>query len=168
VIAGLENDVEELEEAVFEGTGDQTRRIYLLRRELAEFYRAVHPLLAPLDGFEHGTSTHRFTPTLRQYLRDVSDHLKRVEEEIATLRDILGSALQANLAVIGVHQNDIVRKISGWAAVIAVPTLIASVYGMNFENMPELKWEYGYPFALTLMFGIGFALYRYLRRAGWL
>jgi magnesium transporter len=168
VIAGLENDVEEAEEAVFEGAGDQTRRIYFLRRELAVFYRAVHPLLAPLDGFQHGTSAERFTPALRHHLRDVSDHLKRVEEEIATLRDVLGSALQANLAVIGVHQNDVVRKISGWAAVIAVPTLIASVYGMNFEHMPELSWEYGYPMALGLMLGIGFGLFRYLRRVGWL
>jgi magnesium transporter len=167
VIEGLENDVEEVEEAVFEGVGDQTRRIYFLRRELAAFYRAVHPLLAPLDAFEHGSRA-RSIPALREHLRDVSDHLRHVEEEILAQRDLLASALQANLAVIAVQQNDVVRKISGWAAVIAVPTLIASIYGMNFEHMPELGWELGYPASLAVMVGVGGMLYRFLRRVGWL
>jgi magnesium transporter len=167
VVEGLENDVEEVEQAVFEGEGDQTRRIYFLRRELAAFYRAVHPLLAPLDTFEHGTRG-PITPALREHLRDVADHLKRVEEEIVTQRDLLGSILQANLAVLAVRQNDVVRQISGWAAIITVPTLIASIYGMNFEHMPELRWQLGYPMALGAMVIIAFGLYRYLRRVGWL
>jgi magnesium transporter len=167
VVAGLENDVEEVEVEVFDSEGDQTRRIYFLRRELAVFYRAAHPLLLVLDQLESETRSD-VSPPLREHFRDVEDHLKRVEEEVVTMRDLLTGVLQANLAVIAVQQNDVVKRISGYAAVIAVPTLIASVYGMNFEHMPELKWQYGYPLALVLMFGIGFVLFRLLRRAGWL
>jgi len=167
VVEGLDNDVEEVEVAVFDDEGDQTRRIYFLRRELAEFYRAIHPLLLALDRLESATRSD-VTPLLRDHLRDVEDHLQRTEEEVVTMRDLLTGILQANLAVIAVQQNDVVKKISGWAAVIAVPTLIASVYGMNFEHMPELKLTFGYPLALALMLAIGYGLHRTLRRAGWL
>jgi magnesium transporter len=167
VVEGLDNDVEEVEVAVFEGTDDQTRRIYFLRRELADFYRAVHPLLLALDQLESASRT-GVSAALREHLRDVEDHAKRIEEEIVTHRELLSSILQANLAVISVQQNDVVKRISGWAAVIAVPTLIASVYGMNFEHMPELGWTYGYPYALGLMLVVGCVLHRLLRRAGWL
>jgi magnesium transporter len=167
VVEGIENDVEEVEEAVFAAVGDQTRRIYLLRRELAEFYRAVHPLLGALDTLESRTREN-VPKLLRNYLRDVEDHVKRVEEEITAQRDVLASIFQANLAVISLQQNDVVRKISGWAAIIAVPTFLASIWGMNFTHMPELPWHYGYPAALLAMFATGVTLYRVLRRAGWL
>ena len=167
VMTGLENDVEEVEVAVFGEQEDQTRRIYFLRRELAEFYRAVHPVLQPLDLLI-SSEYPDVSPILGEHLRDVADHVKRVEESIATQRELLASILQANLAVISLQQNDVVKKISGWAAVIAVPTLIASVYGMNFKHMPELGLQYGYPVALALMFAVGFVLHRTLRRAGWL
>jgi magnesium transporter len=167
VMAGLENDVEEVEVDVFGERSDQTKRIYFLRRELAEFYRAVHPLLQPLDllvSAEHPNISQR----LREHLRDVADHVKRVEDAISTQRELLTSVLQANLAVISVQQNDVVKRISGWAAIITVPTLIASIYGMNFEHMPELHWRMGYPLSLTSMVVAGFVLHRVLRRAGWL
>ena len=168
VIAGLENDVEEVEVAVFgDEPSDQTRRIYFLRRELAEFYRAVHPLLQPLEELvskEHP----EVEGTMREHIRDVADHVKRLEDAVATQRELLTSILQANLAVISVQQNDIVKQISGWAAIITVPTLIAGIYGMNFKHMPELSWEYGYPMSLGLMVVVGAALHRVLRRAGWL
>ena len=167
VIAGLENDVEEVEVEVFGEGSDGTKRIYFLRRELAEFYRAVHPLLGPLDALAAAQHPKGASP-LGQHLRDVADHVKRVEDSITTQRELLTSILQANLAVISVQQNDVVKKISGWAAIIAVPTLIASIYGMNFEHMPELGWHYGYPLALALMIAIGYVLHRVLRRAGWL
>jgi len=167
VMAGLENDVEEVEVEVFAEREDQTKRIYFLRRELAGFYRAVHPLLLPLDLLI-SSEYPDISPRLNEYLRDVSDHAKRVEESITNQRELLTGILQANLAVISLQQNDVVKKISGWAAVIAVPTLIASIYGMNFEQMPELKWQYGYPTALLVMFAVGFTLKRVLRRAGWL
>ena len=167
VAAGLENDIEEVEVAVFQERSDETRRIYFLRRELTEFYRAVHPLLQPLDllvSDEHPD----VSPMLREHMRDVADHVRRVEEAITTQRDLLAGILQANFAVISVQQNDVVKKISGWAAIITVPTLIASIYGMNFEHMPELRWLYGYPAVLCVMVAVGFALHRILRRAGWL
>jgi magnesium transporter len=167
VMAGLENDVEEVEVSVFGDSSDETRRVYFLRRELAEFYRAVHPLLQPLEDLvsnEHPEISAR----LREHMRDVADHVKRIEDAIATQRELLTSILQANLAVISVQQNDVVKKISGWAAIITVPTFIASVYGMNFRYMPELKWHYGYPAVLLAMVVIGFVLHRVLRRAGWL
>jgi magnesium transporter len=167
VVEGLENDVEEVEEAVFAGTGDQTRRIYFLRRELAEFYRAVHPLLAALDRLESRTRSD-IPKLLRNHLRDVEDHVARTEEGIATQRDVLASIFQANLAVISLQQNDVVRKISGWAAIIAVPTFLASIWGMNFTHMPELSLRYGYPLALGVMLLTGLVLRRVLRRAGWL
>ncbi len=167
VMAGLENDVEEVEVAVFGERSDETKRVYFLRRELAQFYRAVHPLLAPLDlliSAEHPETS----SLLRDHLRDVTDHVKRVEETIATQRELLTSILQANLAVISVQQNDVVKQISGWAAIITVPTLIASIYGMNFDHMPELRWRYGYPACLFVMAIAGVVLHRVLRRAGWL
>ena len=167
VMAGIENDVEEVEVDVFGERSDETKRIYFLRRELAEFYRAVHPLLAPLDLLVSAKRPDA-SPLLREHMRDVSDHVRRVEEAITTQRELLTSVLQANLAVISVRQNDVVKRISGWAAIITVPTLIASIYGMNFEHMPELHWRVGYPLALTTMIVAGFVLHRSLRRAGWL
>jgi magnesium transporter len=167
VMEGLESDVEEVEESVFEAEGDQTRRIYELRRELTAFYRAVHPLLAALDKLESRTRAD-VPKLLRNHLRDVQDHVTRVEEAITTQRDVLTSIFQANLAVISLQQNDIVRRISGWAAIIAVPTLLGSVWGMNFRHMPELTWRYGYPLALAVMLLAGSVLFRILRRAGWI
>jgi len=167
VMAGLENDVEEVEVEVFAEREDQTKRIYFLRRELAGFYRAVHPLLLPLDLLI-SSEYPDISPRLNEYLRDVSDHAKRVEESITNQRELLTGILQANLAVISLQQNDVVKKISGWAAVIAVPTLIASIYGMNFEQMPELKWRFGYPLVLLTTLAICGALYRRFRRSGWL
>jgi magnesium transporter len=167
VVEGLENDIEEVEELVFEGGGDQTRRIYELRRELAAFYRAVHPLLAALDKLDSRTRGD-VPKLLRNHLRDVQDHITRIEEGITTQRDVLANIFQANLAVISLQQNDIVRRISGWAAIIAVPTLLGSVWGMNFRHMPELMWRYGYPMALAVMTLAGAVLFRILRRAGWI
>ncbi len=167
VVEGIENDVEEVEEQVFERQGDQTRRIYFLRRELARFYRAVHPLLGALDVLE-STRRAKVPDVLRENLRDVQDHLQRVEDEISTQRDVLTSIFQANLAVISLQQNEAVRKISGWAAIIAVPTFMASIWGMNFKHMPELKWTIGYPLALLTMLLVGLGLYAVLRRARWL
>lgn len=167
VMAGLENDVEEVEVEVFSEREDQTKRIYFLRRELAEFYRAVHPVLQPLDMIVSAEYPD-VSSQLREHLRHVSDHVRRLEDSIATQRELLTSILQANLAVISLQQNGVVKQISSWAAIITVPTLIASIYGMNFERMPELAWQYGYPAALTAMLAIGYVLHRILRRAGWL
>ena len=167
VMAGLENDVEEVEVDVFGERSDETKRIYFLRRELAEFYRAVHPLLQPVEVLA-AADRPAAASLLREHLRDVSDHIKRIEDAISTQRELLTSVLQANLAVISVQQNDVVKLISAWAAIITVPTLIASIYGMNFDHMPELHWTVGYPLALAMMVVAGLFLHRVLRRAGWL
>jgi magnesium transporter len=167
VVEGLEADIEEVERTVFAGVVAPTERVYFLRREVTDFYRAVHPLLGPLDALERGAYD-GVGHDLRQYFRDVNDHLKLVNEEVAAQRDLLTTVLEANMAVIQVEQNEVVRKISGWAAIIAVPTFIASLYGMNFRHMPELGWGVGYPAVLALMLASGVGIYVFLKRAHWL
>jgi magnesium transporter len=167
VIDGIDNDIEEVERAIFQDGEDQTQRIYFLRRELALFYRAVHPLLNALQPLERDAMP-EISDGMRQYFRDVADHLRRLDEEVAMQRDLLDGALNANLGAISVRQNDIVRKVSGWAAIGIVPTFIASVYGMNFDHMPELHWGIGYPLVLLLMVTLSYTLWRFLRKWGWL
>ena len=167
VVEELERDIEEIEQVVFSGAAAPVHRIYLLRREVSDFYRAVHPLLGPVSALARAGMLD-VTPMVGQYFRDVNDHLNLVNEEIVAQRDLLSTILQANMAVIGVEQSDIVRKISGWAAIITVPTFIASFYGMNFEHMPELRWEGAYPLVIALMVITALALHRSFKRAGWL
>jgi magnesium transporter len=168
VVEGIDDDIEEVEQQVFGDSEVQpTQRIYLLKREVIEFHRAVAPLLGPLEAFEaggYGVSDEH----LRRYFRDVADHARRVDEQVTSQRELLTSALEANLALVSVRQNDVIKEISSWAAIIAVPTFIASVYGMNFTHMPELKWRIGYPLALLTMGVAVFFLYRFLKRVGWL
>jgi magnesium transporter len=170
VMDGLDNDIQEVEQEVFSdsGTGDNpAARIYYLKREVLEFDRAAHPLLEPLDRLARG----RFGPIhpgLRDYFRDVHDHLTRVVEQISGYRDLLTSILEANLTQVGVRQNNDMRKITAWVAVVAVPTMLAGIWGMNFEFMPELTWPFGYPLALGTMAGASFLIYRKLKRSGWL
>jgi magnesium transporter len=167
VVEGLERDIEEVEQLVFSGSHAPTRRIYLLRREVTDFYRAVHPLLGPAAAITKG-GVLPIGDGLRTYFRDVDDHLKLVNEEVLAQRDLLSTVLQANMAVLSVEQNDVVRKISAWAAIITVPTFIASFYGMNFSKMPELTKGWGYPAVVALMALSAILLYASFRRARWL
>jgi magnesium transporter len=144
-----------------------TERVYSLRREATDFYRAVHPLLGPADALERGAYP-RVGHELRQYFRDVNDHLKLVNEEVVAQRDVLATVLEANIAVISMQQNDVVRKVSGWVAIIAAPTFIASFYGMNFEHMPELGWTAVYPIVVVVMLAVAISLYAYFKRVDWL
>jgi magnesium transporter len=174
--AALEEDVDEVEESVFSPSRtDDSTRIYVLKREIAEVRRAVMPLREPMRKF----STHSDTvPTIRTpipitaetatYFRDVADHLQRVSEVIDSLDVLLSTAFDGHLARISVQQNEDMRKISAGAALVVVPTLIAGVYGMNFDHMPELHWTYGYPFALLLMVGVAAGLLALFKRSGWL
>jgi magnesium transporter len=167
VVEGIEGDIEDVEQLVFSGLEAPTQDIYELRREVSDFYRAVHPLLAPVATLARGGLLH--PPNhLRQYFRDVSDHLSLINEEVIAQRDLLTTILQANMAVIAVAQSDVVRRISGWAAIITVPTFIASFYGMNFTHMPELSWTIAYPAVIGLMVLAGVLLHRGFKRAGWL
>lgn len=167
VVEGIENDITEVEESVFSGAGNVTPRIYFLKREVIEFHRAVSPLLAPLQALERGAYP-QVTDELRSFFRDVADHSRRIEEQVAAQRELLTSVLEANLALLSVRQNEVVRTISAWAAIIAVPTFLASIWGMNFEDMPELAEPWGYPAALALMAVLVLLLYRFFRRIAWL
>ena len=166
VAAGLEDDIEEVETAVFDEETEPTQRIYFLKREVIEFHRSVWPLLGPLEALEHGA--YRVPEELRSYFRDVGDHARRVYEQVSAQRELLTSVLEANLALVSVRQNEVVKKISAYAAVIAVPTFIASVYGMNFQHMPELDWRAGYPLVLLLMAVLVGGLVTFFRRVKWL
>jgi len=167
VAAGLDNDIQEVEEEVFGGESDATQRIYFLRREVIEFHRAVQPLIAPLESLEKGIVV-QVDEHVQRYFRDVADHTRRVDEQLHDQRDLLTGALEANLALVTLRQNNVIRAISAWAAIITVPTFIASVYGMNFEHMPELDSKIGYPLALLVMLAAVLALHRFFRRIEWL
>jgi magnesium transporter len=169
VMEGLENDIREVELSVFSEDEDENpvQRIYLLKREVLEIHRAVVPLAHPLELLAHGRVPCLHEDT-REYFRDVHDHLLRVVEQDATFRDLLTSVLEANLTRVSVRQNEDMRKISAWVAIAAVPTMVAGVYGMNFEHMPELRSSFGYPLVLAVMLVTCLSLYRAFRRSGWL
>jgi len=166
VVDGIENDIGEVEEDIFRGQGESTERIYFLKREVISFHHAVYPLLVPLETLERGA--YPVGENVRRYLRDVADHARRVNEQVNGQRELLTSVLEANLALLSVRQNEVVREISAWAAIIAVPTFIASIYGMNFEYMPELDSRIGYPLALAVMLFAILALHRFFKRINWL
>jgi magnesium transporter len=168
VIDGLDRDIKEVETEVFShADSNPAERIYLLKREVIEFHQAAAPLAEPLDRLAHGLVP-GMHGELGEYFRDIQDHLVRVVETVSGFRDLLTSVLEANLTQVGVRQNEDMRKISAWVAVVAVPTMIAGIYGMNFEHMPELTWTFGYPLILAVMALASVALYRAFRRNGWL
>jgi magnesium transporter len=168
VAASLEQDVDEIESSVFSPTRtDDSNRIYLLKREIAEFRRAVVPLKEPLRQFAEGL-VEGIDPEAMPFFRDVYDHAARTAEAIDGLDSLLSAAFQAHLARISIQQNEDMRKISAGVALAAVPTLIAGVYGMNFDHMPELRWTLGYPYALGLMLLIVGGLWIFFKRSGWL
>ncbi len=167
VVAGIDDDIEEVEQAVFEGGAEQTQRIYFLKREVIEFHRAVAPLVPPLDALERGAFP-QLPEELRRFFREVLGRTRRIDEQVNSQRELLTSILEANLSLIGVQQNKAVQAISAWAAIIAVPTFLASIWGMNFEHMPELRLTFGYPLALVGMLLATLVLHRFFRRIGWL
>ena len=195
VVAGLENDIDEIETEVFGGNAGVSRRIYELSREVIEFQRATAPLSGMLsnlikDGAE------RVDPEVRRYLRDVQDHAIQTSERVTGFRELLNNILSVNLTLVGlqqneevkvlteaamdqneevkaltkasIDQNDQMKKISAWAAILFAPTLVGSIYGMNFDQMPELHWRLGYLYALMLMLAISVSLYVIFKRRGWL
>jgi magnesium transporter len=168
VAAALEIDVDEIETSVFseERTRDSAR-IYVLKRELAEMRRAVMPLRDPLRRFASG-EVPGVARESAPFFRDVADHLARVSESIDSLEMLLSAAYEAHLAGISVQQNEDIRKISAGVALVAVPTLIAGIYGMNFDHMPELHWFGGYPFSMVLMVLSSVGMWIFFKRSGWL
>ena len=169
VVAALEDELEAVEDAIFEErvSRETTERLYRLKRDLVEVKRAVSPVV---DICQRLTRLELpfMDPDTRPYFRDVGDHAIRINEQVDGLRELTSSALEANLALITVEQNRSTRQLAAWAAIIAVPTMIAGVYGMNFEVMPELKWSLGYPVVMLLMGGTCGLLYFKFKRSGWL
>jgi magnesium transporter len=182
VVTGLENDIDEIETEVFRGDPEVSRRIYELSREVVDFQRAVHPLGAMLAALDAGSSKYGVDEEQRRYLRDVADHVTEVGERIETYRVALRDILTVNATLVAqrqneemktlsetsIAQNDEVKKISAWAAILFAPTLVGTVYGMNFDHMPELHWRYGYLLALVLMGAVSATLYLVFRRRRWI
>ncbi|GAB3124754.1 magnesium and cobalt transport protein CorA [Glaciibacter psychrotolerans] len=182
VVAGLENDIDEIEDQLFDGDPIVSRRIYALSREVIEFQRATQPLIGMLKSLQRGFDTNDVDLEVQRHLRDVLDHTIRVVERGDAFRQLLQNALTTHSTLVGQRQNDEMRnlsetslaqseevkKISSWAAILFAPTLVGTIYGMNFTNMPELHWQFGYPFALTLMVGMGFCLYAVFKKRNWL
>jgi magnesium transporter len=175
VVAGLQNDIDEIETEVFRGEASVSRRIYELSREVVEFQRAARPLLRILDALVAGFEKHGIDEELRSYLRDVTDHATTVAERVDSFRQMLQDILTVNATLVTQAQNEEmkaqneeVKKISAWAAILFAPTLIGTIYGMNFRRMPELHWYYGYPFALALMAAVCATLYLAFKRRRWL
>ena len=167
-IEGLEADIDEVEEQLFSGERtNPAERIYRLQREVLQFRKASAPLVEPIAKLAEGKYG-LIHQDIHDYFRDVNDHLIRARDQLDAMRDLLAGSLQANLSQVGVRQNEDMRRISAWVAIIAVPTAIAGIYGMNFTHMPELNWRVGYPGALMLMLLICSYLYFRFKRSGWL
>ena len=182
VVAGIENDVDEIETQVFDGDPAVSRRIYELSREVVDFQRAASPLVGMLDSLAAGFDKYGVDEELRRSLRDVADHVTQVNERIDSLRVLLRDILQVNSILVAQKQNeemtalsrtsnaqnDEVKKISAWAAIGFAPTLVGTIYGMNFAHMPELNWELGYPFSILLMILFSLALYIMFKKRDWI
>ncbi len=182
VIAGLENDIDEIEDQLFQGDPAVSRRIYELATEAMGFQRATHPLVEMLGQLESGYEKYHVDVELQRDFRDVLDHTLQIVARADSFRAILQNALTVqstlvtqaqndeirNMTQASIDQGDQVKKISGWAAILFAPTLIGAIYGMNFRFMPELDWPLGYPFALGLMAVSGVVLYVVFKRRGWL
>ena len=182
VLAGLENDIDEIESQLFEDGVDATQRIYELGREVIDFQRATQPLSGMLEALLRGSEKYEVDEELQRYLRDVLDHTLRIADKSTTFRAVLDNALTVESTIVArrqneemrrmtelsIRQNDEVKKISGWAAILFAPTLVGTIYGMNFDYMPELHWALGYPMAIGLMLAMGIGLYAAFKRKGWL
>ncbi len=169
VLDHYDDAAEEIEDRVFRaGAGAEVQGdIFRLRKEMLHLRRTSAPLREVLDVMQRRTVP-VVTERLEPYYRDVYDHTLRATEHLDGLRELLSSALDASLAVVSNRLNEVVKSLTSWGAIILVPSLIAGIYGMNFRFMPELSWLLGYPFALALMAGSAFLLYRSFRRRGWL
>lgn len=168
VVEGLDKDITEVEKDVFSSDrNNPAERIYFLKREVLEFQQAVASLLEPIDRLARAHRTY-INEHLSEYLRDVHDHLLRIAQDVSSFRELLTSILDANLAQVGVRQNEDMRRISAWVAVAAVPTLIAGIFGMNFVRIPGATEPWGFGAVLAVMVVIAAILHHLFRRSGWL
>ncbi|WP_084079585.1 magnesium and cobalt transport protein CorA [Demequina sp. NBRC 110057] len=168
VLEGIATDLEEIEKQVFTGDPTVAERIYRLSREVIDVQHACTPLTAVIEALRGGFRKHGIADELQAYLQDVSDHLARVDARAGELRESLAQILSVNATLVGQRQNTAMQKISGWAAIALAPTIVAGIYGMNFDDMPELHWAFGYPFAICLMVGLSVALYAIFKKSKWM
>lgn len=168
VLRGLDVDKEQIERQVFSGDAAVTERIYRLSQEVIDLQHAVSPLGAVLTGLRSGFGKYGTGDDLRAYLQDVTDHLTSVTLFVVELRDSLNQILAVNSTLVTQRQNEDMKKISGWAAILFAPTLIGAVYGMNFDEMPELHWALGYPMAVGAMIALGVGIWIAFRKKGWM
>lgn len=168
VLEGLQTDREQVERQVFGGEGSAAERIYRLTREVIDLLHAATALARVVEHLAEGADKYRIPDELRAYLQDVADHLTRVIAETSELRDALAQILNVNATLVAQRQNEDMKKISGWAAILFAPTLIAAVYGMNFDRMPELHWGFGYPIAVGGMLAFAATLYVIFKRKKWM
>ncbi|WP_371790226.1 magnesium and cobalt transport protein CorA [Streptomyces sp. NBC_01471] len=182
VVTGVQIDIDEIETEVFSGDPAVSRRIYELSREMVEFQRATRPLVGMLHALMAGFAKYGTHEELQRYLRDVADHVTHTSERVDGFRQALTEILTVNatlvtqqqnaemraLAEAGFEQNEEIKKISSWAAILFAPTLVGTIYGMNFDHMPELHWSFGYPFAIGLMAVVCVSLYFIFKRRDWL
>jgi magnesium transporter len=165
---GVEEDIDQIQSQVFTSAkASHAERIFRLKREVLEFRQALVPLGDPLQELMTA-SVPGVSHELQPYFRDVHDHLVKVSDRLTAIDELLTSALNANVAQVAMRQNEDMRKISAWVAIVAVPTMVAGIYGMNFEHMPELEWRYGYPVVLAVIVVVCWALYRNFKRRDWL
>ncbi|EWY40453.1 magnesium transporter [Skermanella stibiiresistens SB22] len=169
IVETLEQEVEETAADVMTAafSPEKIARIYEIRRELQVLRRSVQPLI-DMTGRLARVEVPLIDEDLKPYFRDVQDHTTRLSERIENLRELLASALEANLLIVSIRQNEVMKKLAGWAAILAVPTAIAGIYGMNFEHMPELRWTYGYPAVIATILVVCAWLYMRFKRSGWL
>ena len=168
VVAGLENDIDEIEEQVFAGSPHASRRVYELLREVLEFQRATKPLAEIISQLMADFPASDTQPEMQRYLRDVQDHVTRINERVDGFQQLLQNILNVNLTIVSLAQNEEIKKIGAWAAILFAPTLVGTIYGMNFRHIPELDWLLGYPFAIFLMAMVCAVLYVVFSRRGWL
>ena len=169
VVDALEDELEHIEERIFAGSSPRgnIEALYTNKRKLTVLKHAVGPLLEA-SGKLHGGRIPKVCTDTQEYFRDVYDHLVRINQSIDALRDTVTTAISVNLSLITLHENETTKQLAAYAALLMVPTLIAGIYGMNFEHMPELKWTFGYPLSLAAMVGIDLYLYFRFRKTGWL
>jgi magnesium transporter len=182
VVNGLSNDIDEIETEVFRSDPQVSRRIYQLTREVIDFQRAAEPLVPMISKLSAGFEKYHTDEELRRYLRDVEDHLIVIVERLESFRQLLRDMLTVNatlvaqeqneemrrLSIAGHAQNEEVKRISAWAAILFAPTVVGGIYGMNFDDMPELHWAAGYPLALAMMVAVSLGLFAAFKRRGWL
>lgn len=169
LVAAFETELETIEESIFVGGGERKsiQRLYALKRKVMHLRHAVLPLMEAV-GKLHGGRVPPLCKDTQEYFRDVTDHLQRMNASLETIRDTIGTAIQVNLSLVAIEEGEVNKRLAAWAAIFAVATAFAGLWGMNFKHMPELEWRYGYPVALSWMLFVCGLLYRRFKKAGWL